>query len=191
MRQPVKYWNKHRAGIAEVAMTDNSLWRHVIWSKTDSVNWYYTSGIGLGHTLDPEAASRVEKAFADGHGTPWMSFKELMIAVIKNPLKALDFKIKRLPVLFLGTVEWPNSTLSLISGWCIAFYLLLFTYLILCVIKKTWPAEILYLYFCFLLASSVLIHFEFRYSFPCWLTLNLVPGYLFALIFPLKSSADQ
>jgi len=176
VRFPVQRWNKKRVGAAIIASSSN-LWREGVWFKHDEAYWYYEPGFGMAEYLDPSAAADVAKAYHDHTGGDFYSFRRWLGVIVTNPVRALHFKVQRLPI-FLGTRPWPDSVVYFISVWCAAFYLLLATYLVRAAVRRTWPNEVTYLYMVFLGCCLPIIHFEFRYSFPIWFTLPLVPAFL-------------
>ena len=48
--------------------------------------------------------------------------------------------------------------------------------------RRQYVPELLYLYLALIFCASPLIHFEFRFTFPIWNTLVLVPGLLIATL---------
>jgi hypothetical protein len=94
----------------------------------------------------------------------------------------LPFKAERLPVLWLGADRWPNVQWRLTHLWCLAFYLMLTALIVMRLRRRQYVPELLYLYLALIFCASPLIHFEFRYTFPIWNTLVLVPGLLVATL---------
>ncbi|HEX4000571.1 MAG TPA: hypothetical protein VHX65_18625 [Pirellulales bacterium] len=182
VRYPVQLWNKHRAGRSTICQTsDGCIWRYGIWAEHDQFDWYESVGLGFGDYLDPEAGRRV-RAYFDA-GQPWpalYSFEQLLQAVAKRPIAAVAFKVSRLPMLWLDTDMWPRSEVCLQSLWCVAIYMMLAIFVAMQVRRRRRIPEILYLYLTLVVCASPLIHFEFRYTFPVWNTLVLVPGLLVA-----------
>ena len=178
VRFPVKLWNLSRIKIATIATSsEGAIWRAGLWSKHDAYPWYLKAGIGLGEYLDPEAAKRVEEYYESRKPSPaWYSFTQLVQAVWKHPLEALKFKFSRLPALWLNQPDWAPSEFGWVTAWCLAFYA---GFLIYFVIQRSAGRPIpasLYLYLLFLTCSSALIHFEFRYMFPVWQMLVVLPA---------------
>lgn len=180
VRVPVLLWNLQREGVktAYVSGSAGNIWRYGVWEKHNLVDWQYTSGIGWGDYLSPETGIKMREAFDRGQLTASLGLKELAKAISRKPADALLFKVKRWPVLWLGTVEWPHSQMTLVSVYCAAFYFLFLFYLGMCWKNKTWPLEITYLYALFLFIVSFIIHQEFRYTYPVWATLSIVPSLL-------------
>jgi len=191
VRAPIKIWNKKRVGVATVSSSGSAaIWREGLWTQHDIVDWYYTSGIGFGYYLDSATAKKVKNDWAEGKGSPLNSAITLAGLAAKNPLKALWFKVSRYPVLFMGTLMWPKSELTPTSIWCLLFYATLLVYLVACAIRKVWPIEVTYLFLVFLWLSSWVIHFEFRYSYPIWLGLLLLPA-AWARLYSVASNPDS
>ena len=149
----------------------------------DQVEWFQSSGIGFGQYLDAEAAFRVEDYFKSGRANPELySLGQLAQAIANRPGDAIVFKIERLPVLWLGTDRWPNAQWRLTQVWCVGFYLMLIALIVMRMRRRQYVPELLYLYLALIVCASPLIHFEFRYTFPIWTTLMLVPGLLVATL---------
>ncbi len=182
VRQPVRMWNKQRIGAALVCgSSEGSVWRYGLWLKHDAFDWYETSGIGLGEYLNPEGAHRVEAYYSAGRPRPQLfSLCTLIEGMIERPRDALSFKASRLPVLWLGTNRWPHAELSLVSGWCLAFYGGLAALVAARWWRQRYIPEPIYVYLLLIVAASSVIHYEFRYTFPIWQTLILTPGLLLA-----------
>lgn len=182
VRQPVKMWNKQRMGISTVCTSsEGCIWRYGLWMKHDGYDWTQSFGLGFGEYLDPEAAVRVEDYYKSGQPNPELySLAQLAQAVASRPSDAIAFKISRLPVLWLGTDRWPNVQWGLTQFWCIGFYLMLFALIVVRLRRREDVPEPLYLYLLLVICASPLIHFEFRYTFPIWNALVLVPGLLLA-----------
>jgi len=151
--------------------------------KHDDAEWYKSAGIGFGEYLDPDAALRVDAYYQSGkkHADLY-SQTQLLQAIWKRPRDALAFKVVRLPVLWLGTVPWPDAALTRVSMWCIAMYVILAVFCVVQRVRRRAIPEVLYLYLLLILFASAVIHFEFRYTFPIWNTLIMVPGLLFATL---------
>lgn len=180
---PVKIWNKYRIGTPVVSSSGSgAIWRYGLWSKHDAVDWYITSGIGFGQFLDPEAAIRVENAYREGKGSALFSLKELIKAVFRSPLNALDFKLKRMSVLWLGTREAPYIEWTLTSLTSFFFLCSFFAFIFLSRKNKSIPREPFVSYFVFLFLASFLIHSEFRYSQPVWMVLQFTPAILIEIL---------
>ena len=184
VREPVKRWNRYRAGIPVVSTGVTwGLWRLSLWQPHDKYPWYTVTGVGLGEYLDPDAAARVDKYFNQKQPHPeWYSFKEFVQAIAKRPLDAAAFKLVRLPVLWLGSTDkWPNLAWGLTPIWCAAFYGMfgLFSRFN-CGVADACPRRF---YLCFLMmaCASVIVHYEFRYTFPIWNTLVMAPGLVVAV----------
>jgi len=184
VRRPVRGWNVRRIGVRVVSTsTEGSIWRFGLWVRHDMYDWYEQSGLGFGQYLDPDAPARVEQYYRDKLPSPALySLGQLLQAIARHPSDAVAFKLSRLPVLWLGTDRWPNARLSLTVWWCLAFYTLLAVYCVVRWRRKQPIPEVLYLYLLLLVAASPLIHFEFRYTFPVWNTLVIVPGLLIGAV---------
>jgi hypothetical protein len=185
VRQPVRMWNKQRINISTVCTSsDGCIWRYGLWMQHDKFDWYHSCGIGFGEYLDHDAAARVEDYFQSGQPNPEMySLGQLARAIAAHPADAAAFKAERLPVLWLGTDRWPNLKWGLTQLWCIAFYAMLAALSFVLVRRRQYVPEPLYLYLLLVVCAAPLIHFEFRYTFPVWNTLVLVPGLLLATTF--------
>ena len=181
-RYPVQVWNRHRSGRSTVCQSsDGCIWRYGIWAKHNEYAWYETAGIGFGDYLDPEASQRVRDHFAEKLPfETWYSFTQLVQAVLHRPVDAVMFKVVRLPVLWLATDLWPRSVVRPQSVWCAAMYTLLAVFVVVQIRRKRAIPEVLYLYLVLIACTSPVMHFEFRYTFPIWNTLVLVPGLLAA-----------
>jgi hypothetical protein len=193
VRQPVKKWNKQRISRSTVCTSsEGCIWRYGLWMKHDQYDWFQSSGIGFGEYLDPEAAVRVEEYFKSGKPRPELySLKQLMQAVATRPADAIAFKAERLPVLWLGTDRWPNVHFGLTLLWCVGFYAMLSVLVGLRLRRREYIPEPLYVYLLLILCASALIHFEFRYTFPIWNALVLVPGLLIAEISGAPRNATE
>jgi hypothetical protein len=184
VRQPIKMWNKQRIGISTVCTSsEGCIWRYGLWLPHDQVAWFQSSGIGFGQYLDADAALRVESYFKSGQANPELySLGQLAQAIANRPGDAIAFKVERLPVLWLGTDRWPNVQWRLTHFWCLGFYLMLVALIVMRMCRHLYVPEMLYLYLALIFCASPLIHFEFRYTFPIWNTLVLVPGLLVATL---------
>lgn len=184
VRWPIEKWNKKRIGSSVVSTSaSGAIWHYGIWGDytgADPVNqsWIVNSGLGFGSYLEPEEGVVVRKAFeSPSRGATTQAKIKFAQAVLKHPIKALLFKIQRLPVLFLAMDVFPKVTFSPVSFYCLILYLFLMIHLLRCLSRREWPHEIFYLYPLFLLMASPLIHFEFRYTFPALITLQILPAY--------------
>jgi hypothetical protein len=184
VREPVKLWNQRRISIYTVCTSSQgAIWRYGLWMRHDQYDWFQSAGIGFGEYLDPDAATRVEEFYKAGRPLPELySLRQLAQAVAKRPADALAFKISRLPVLWLGTDRWPKMQWGLVPSWCAGFYLLLPGFVGMRLWRRERIPEPVYLYMLLIVCASPLIHFEFRYTFPIWNTLVLVPGLLLATL---------
>ncbi len=184
VRRPVRRWNEKRVGQKVVATSsEESIWRFGLWVKHDLCPWYDQAGLGFGQYLDPDAPARVEQYYHDKRPWPVLySLQQLWHAVARRPGDALAFKISRLPLLWLDTGPGPGIHCGLAAWWCAACYALLIAYLVVRWRRKQPVPEVLYLYLLLVMAATPLIHFEFRYTFPVWNTLVLVPGLLIGAI---------
>jgi hypothetical protein len=189
VRQPVKMWNKQRIGISTVCTSsEGCIWRYGLWLPHDQLEWYQSSGIGFGQYLDADAAARVEEYFKSGRPNPEMySLGQLAQAIANRPGDAIAFKVARLPVLWLGADRWPNVQWRLTHSWCLGFYLMLIALIVVRIRRRQYVPEPLYLYLLLIFCASPLIHYEFRYTFPIWNSLMLVPGLLVATIWGTPS----
>jgi hypothetical protein len=139
--------------------------------------WFDNCGIGFGDFLDPAAAQRVRTYFDEKKpGGVWYSFSQLVQALWRHPLEALEFKLSRLPVLWLGTHRWPRCELNLNVIWCAAFYGLFLGYAVMRIRARRPIPMSLYLYLAFVVCASPLIHYEFRYTFPVLQMLIILPA---------------
>jgi hypothetical protein len=177
-RYKVEQWNLNRIGYPVVSTSQNlSVWRTGLWAKHDFAPWCELSGLGFGEYLDPEGPARVEAYYESKEPYPELySLGQLVQAIGKHPLKALEFKVARLPVLWLGTFEWPRCVVYLVSVWCTGTYVILFAYLFVRFRARRPIPEPLYLFPLFLACAMPLIHFEVRYSFPAWHMLVILPA---------------
>jgi hypothetical protein len=210
MRFPVERWNQGRIGqpivssSGAVAIWRYSLWvppdrkgihdfvascaeglpREAIdWFEEDLYRWCVVAGFGFGHDLDPRAAVSVEEYYqAERPFSALYSLGQFMQAVATHPAQAVAFKAKRLPVLWLGTDPSRETLLGLTPLWCLAAYSLLGAYVIVQHRRRRWIPEPVYLYALLIACAAPLIHFEFRYSFPIWNGLVLVPGLLLSTL---------
>ncbi len=184
VRQPVKTWNKRRVGNSIVCTSsEGCIWRYGLWMKHDQYDWYQPAGLGFGEYLDPEAAVRVEEYFKSGQPRPELySLKQFVQAVAARPGDAIAFKAARLPVLWLGGECWPTIQWRLAPEWSMAFYAMFAVLIAVRLWRRQYLPEPIYVYFLLILCASPLIHFEFRYTFPVWNALVLVPGLLAASI---------
>jgi len=210
VRFPVERWNQARIGLPVVSTSDAmAIWRYGLWMppnrqgihdfvagmaadlspaatdwfENDLYCWCIAAGFGFGHALDPEAAARVEDRYQSGGAHPALySIGQLARAVIAHPIEALEFKARRLPVLWLGTGAWPDVRLTLGAIWCIAGYGCLIAYVVVQRRRRQPIPEPVYLYALLVLMAMPLIHFEFRYTFPIWNSLVIVPGLLWAAL---------
>ncbi len=180
---PVKIWNQDRLGQFYVSSSSvGNIWRYGIWSKHDAVDWYFTSGIGVGEYLDPQAAEAVEKYYQTGNTDSLFSIKKFAKAILNRPIDFVLYKLKRLPVLFLGTREYPNLELTSLVVWNTGFYTFFIAYLLLSWKKKSPIPEFIYLYFLFISCAAFIIHFEYRYTEGIWLSFFLLPSLLYQQI---------
>jgi hypothetical protein len=184
VREPVKLWNQRRISIFTVCTSsEGAIWRYGLWMRHDQYDWFQSAGIGFGEYLDPDAATRVEEYYNAKRPLPELySLRQLAQAVAKRPADAVAFKVSRLPVLWLGTDRWPKVQWGLVPTWCLGFYLLLLGLVGMRLRHRERIPEPLYLYLLLIMCASPLIHFEFRYTFPIWNTLVLVPGLLVATL---------
>jgi len=193
VRQPVRTWNKRRMGFSLVcASSEGCIWRYGLWMKHDAADWIETAGLGMGEYLDPAAAKRVEDYYLAGGPQPeWYSLKQFVPAVLNRPRDALQFKLVRLPVLWLATNRWPNVHLNLASYWCLAFYATFVALVVIHLRRRQYLPEPLYLYLLLLICASALIHYEFRYTLPIWSALVMAPGLLIAAFAEKRSLPTQ
>ncbi len=177
-RYQVEQWNLERINLACVSTSQNlSVWRYGLWAKHDAEPWCVLTGLGFGEYLDPDAPARVENYYLSGESWPELySLGQLVQAVWQHPLKAVEYKVARLPVLWLGTFEWPRCVLHLVSFWCIGTYVCFFWYLRARFRARRPVPEPLYLFPLFLACAMPFIHFEVRYSFPAWHMLVILPA---------------
>lgn len=194
-------WNLARVG--EYKIFDGTDWRIGIWQPYRGNGFTYSSGIGIGDYLNPEKADRLYNS----SGLPRRTFSvEFLKEFAKQPIKAAMFRIKRFPLLYLGyggpaypnnamppEKVWPEfSNIERMKGWIIGLYenqfysvlmyLFLFMYLGSCIVRKTWPPEIMYFYLIFLLIASPFVHAEFRYSFPILLIIRMATPLAFLVL---------
>ena len=190
VRRPVRRWNEKRIGQKVVSTSgEASIWRIGLWVRHDMCPWYGEVGLGFGEYLDPDAPARVEKYYVEKRPSPVLySLGQLLQAIAKHPGAALAFKASHLPLLWLDTT-WPDVQIGLITCWCLAFYSLLAVYGVVRWRQRRPVPEVLYLYILMLLAATPLMHFEFRYTFPVWNTLVLVPGLLIGAIADARQGA--
>jgi len=185
VRFPVERWNQRRIGNAVVCTSSaGCIWRYGLWLPHDSCDWFATSGIGFGQYLDPDAAKRVEQYYVDKKLLPELySFSQLLGAVCRRPVDAVTFRLARSPMLWLGSRSpLPNFEFGLVPIWCLGFYGSLAAFCVVQYRNRRRIPEVLYLFALLLICASPLIHCEFRYSFPVWNTLVLVPGLLAATL---------
>lgn len=204
VRFPVERWNQARIGLPVISTSGAmAVWRYGLWLppsregihsfvagvsgdlppaaadwfEEDLYAWCVRAGFGFGNALDPEASKRVEERYLTGDPHPAMySLGQLAKAVAEHPLEAIEFKAKRLPVLWLGAGMWPDLDLNVSAIWCLGGYGLLFAYLVRMHRRREPIPEPIYLYAALIFLVMPLIHFEFRYTFPIWNALVLVPG---------------
>jgi hypothetical protein len=206
VRWPVQHWNQSRVGRAMVSSSgDVAVWRYglwmlpdrqgvrsfvastaidatpeqVAWWEQDLYDWCVSAGFGMGRHLDAAAADRVEQYYLDAK--PWpatYALGQFAMAVLQHPADAIRFKAERLPVLWLGAEKWPDMRIDFTSIWCLGFYLMLGLFVVTQFRRGGYVPEPIYLYLVLIVLASPLIHFEFRYTFPIWNGLVLVPGLL-------------
>jgi hypothetical protein len=185
VRFPVECWNKHRIG-AKVVSTSSAgaVWRYGLWLPENACAWYPDCGIGFGHYLDPDAAKRVEQYFADNRPHPQLySFGQLLQAIWKRPVDAFVYRIVRAPLLWLDIYDgFSVQECGPIADWCMAFYAMFAGFCVVQYRKRREIPEVTYLFGLLLVCAFPFIHCEFRYSFPVWNTLILVPGLLVATL---------
>ncbi len=193
VRLPVELWNYKRIHIATVSTSRiGAIWRAGLWSKHDAVHWFEEAGIGLGEYLDPAAASRVEAYYREKNPDAALySLSELAQAVWHHPLEALAFKLSRLQVLWLGTSRQPLPSQYFQATWCLAFYGLFFVYLAARGKHRLPIPMALYFYPLFLACASVLIHYEFRYTFPMWQMFMVLPALWAAHLADVRAIANS
>lgn len=179
-RYPIQVWNRLRSGRGTVCQSsDGCIWRYGIWAKHRDYAWYESAGIGFGDYLDPGAGKRVREHFAEHlPDSGWYSFTQFVRVVAEHPLAAIMFKVVRVPVLWLATDLWPRSAIRPQSIWCVAMYAILAALVVVRIRRKQPIPEVLYLYLLLIVCAAPVIHFEFRYTFPIWNTLVLVPALL-------------
>jgi hypothetical protein len=185
VRHPVERWNHRRIGSAVVCTSSaGCIWRYGLWLPHDACSWFADAGIGFGQYLDPDAAKRVEQYYVDNQPLPELySFAQLARAIWLRPLDAVAYRAARWPMLWLGWLHpWPNVEFGLIPAWCLGFYALFAMFCAVQYRNCRQTPEVLYLFMLLLVCASPLIHSEFRYSFPVWNTLILVPGLLVATL---------
>jgi hypothetical protein len=207
---PIERWNQARIGLPVVSTSDAmAIWRYGLWMppnrkgihdfiagmaadlspaasewfENDLYRWCIAAGFGFGHSLDPEAATRVEGRYQSGgaHAAAY-SLIQLVRAVSSHPVDAIEFKVRRIPVLWLGTGMWPDVRLGAGSIWCLAAYGCLIAYISVQRRRGRLIPEPVYLYALLVLMAMPLIHFEFRYTFPIWNSLVMVPGLLISAL---------
>lgn len=185
IRYPVQQWNKRRIGYAVVSTSGgtNAIWRYGVWgdySTPDPANrqWIENSGLGFGSWLEPEVAREIREDYSHGvKGVDERAKKEYLRALFNHPLEALNFKFTRIKHLLFNADVWPASHYWPISIYCMVLYIFLGLHFLCCLLRREWPIEVFYLYPVFIFMAGVLIHFEFRYTFPSLLTLQLIPAY--------------
>ncbi len=204
VRWPVKMWNQAQIGQPVVSTSGNiAIWRYGLWMpldwagvhsfvlscapdaspelaswlEHDLYDWRISAGFSFGRDLDPAAADRVEKYYSDGRPRPALyAMGQFAQAVAAHPAEAIEFKARRLPVLWLDAPPWPDTRWTLTSYWCLGFYGLLAVLIVARVRGGGYLPEPVYLYLALIVCASPLIQFEFRYSLPIWHGLVLVPG---------------
>jgi hypothetical protein len=192
-RKVTQTWNQHRLGQAVVShASPDDHPSEYYFSKFDPTPGFGNSvGLNLGDYLNPEATKRIEQARASGHLSNRMVYFELAKSILKSPLKALRFKLIRAPTFYLGTDIWPHTELSWPSVWALFMYVTFFSYLFYTVfLLKKWPLEITYYYLTFITLAYILIHSEFRYTFPALIPLRVVPGIVLALFLNHRYKVD-
>ena len=86
----------------------------------------------MGEYLDPEAALRVQSYYESKKPYPaFYSLWQLVQAVCRHPLNAMEFKFSRLPALWLCLPGWSLSEFNLSAAWCVGFYVLLLAYIVI------------------------------------------------------------
>lgn len=191
VRLPVKAWNKERAGLWAVSSSSAGAVWWGVWAEPNTSGWIYEGGIGVGSFLDPETGKYMREKFRQGTGVS-LSFRKFLGLIFKKPVEFLSYKAKRLPVLWLGAGMWPNLRKNFFFYFNFGVLTLFFTYLFL--IRKGGLGRIplfLVVYWVFLSLASLLIHFEFRYSFPAWQAWYLTPGLLWAAIINGVGKKDE
>lgn len=185
VRLPVELWNRHRIGNAVVCTSSaGCVWHYGLWLPHDQCRWFTAVGIGFGEYLDADAAKRVDQYYRDGRPFPAIySFQQLLGAICDHPWKAVTFRLRRAPMLWLGEEEfWPDVRMGWELVWCLAFYISLAAFCLVQRLRGREIPEVLYLYLLLLVCASPFIHYEFRYSLPVWNTLVLVPSLLLATL---------
>ncbi len=217
-RFPIERWNLARLGLPMVSGSGPmAIWRYGLWVppsregihgfvasvsedlppaaaawfEDDLYRWCVRAGFGLGYHLDPESAKRVENHYQAGDPHPALySLGQLSQAAAAHPLEAIEFKAKRLPVLWLNAGMWPDLDVNVTAVWCLASYALLVAYLITMRRRRLPIPESIYLYAALVFLAMPLIHFEFRYTFPVWNALVLVPGLMIGMNTSAVRKAD-
>jgi hypothetical protein len=210
VRFPIERWNQTRIGLPVVSTSDAmAIWRYGLWLppnqkgihdfvagmsadlspaatewfENDLYRWCVAAGFGFGHSLDAEAAERVEDRYRAGAAHPALySLVQFAKAAATHPVEAIEFKAKRLPVLWLGAGMWPDVRLGVSTVWCFAAYGCLIAYIAVQRRRRRLIPEPVYLYALLVFMAMPLIHFEFRYTFPIWNSLVMVPGLLFSAL---------
>jgi hypothetical protein len=182
IRLPVKAWNRRRTGDFIIASSSEvAIWRYGLWGDYSNLDpgikqWVDDVGLGLGSYLEPGTAAEIRKRFerndADSFSVAKISF---MKAVLRHPIETISFRAKRMPALWFGKNEPPQVKALFI--FCLFLYFFLFLHVIRSLLNRERPFEMFYLYSLFLLMASIAIHSEFRYTFPCLLTVQMIPAY--------------
>jgi hypothetical protein len=178
VRYPVKRWNRYRINHRVVSTSrDIAVWQVGLWANHDSNPWYQEAGIGFGEYLDPDAAQQVEAYFAAKKPQPALySFAQLVQAIWNHPWEAIQFKVSRLPVLWFGIGRQSQADQGFRALWCGLLYAIFVGYIAARVKYRFSIPMTLYLYPLFLAGASVLIHYEFRYTFPMWQMFIVLPA---------------
>ena len=191
-------WNYHRVG--QYKIFDGTSWRFGFWHPHRSADWIFSTGIGIGHFLNPEKAGPLYSNPNLPRGT---YAKEFIKEFFKHPIQASLYRIKRFPLLYLGFSGLPNPNapvpppdvipeLGDTKAWKLWFeslwdqclytilvYFILAIYFLSCFIRRVWPPEVVYFYLIFLVAASPFVHAEFRYTFPALHFVRLAVPLLF------------
>jgi len=180
-----KVWNHKRVG--RYVVFDGTSWLTVFWQPYGTNGFVIDSGLGIGDYLDPAKGAKLRQDNPGNAVLFWEYFKTVM----KNPFKAIYFKVKRLPMLFFNTAPFPRSELNTVGIFCLFFYGGLIGLILMLRKAGFAPPEVLYLYFIFMICAAAIIHFEYRYTNALWMPLRIVPGLLVAtLIYRWKNDKE-
>jgi hypothetical protein len=154
---------RNQAKFGEFAMCQSTLHGYALWAQLwgdpkEYDQWCWNGGTCLGSYLAPELAPQLRKELVinwkRGSSEAMHAYVQ---AIIKHPIRALRFKLRTYPTLWLGQKVHPHIYL-----WCLISLAAFFCFALR---FKLSVGPVLYAFPSLMLFSFPLLHYEQRYTF--------------------------